>query len=61
MPAVLQAVTTIVPAKYLLVVLRGILLKGAPIESYWTSLAALGIFAAGTMSLAILRLRSARV
>jgi ABC-2 type transport system permease protein len=60
MPAVLQAVTTIVPAKYLLIILRGILLKGAPIEAYWTSLLALAIFAATTMSLAIARLRAAR-
>jgi ABC-2 type transport system permease protein len=60
MPAVLQAVTTIVPAKYLLVILRAVLLKGAPIASYWGSLVALAVFAFMTLSVAVLRLRSAR-
>jgi ABC-2 type transport system permease protein len=57
MPVVLRAVTTIVPAKYLLIVLRGILLKGAPLESYWASYMALGIFAVVTITGAIVRLK----
>ncbi|MBS1912920.1 MAG: ABC transporter permease [Bacteroidetes bacterium] len=57
MPVVLRAITTIVPAKYLLIVLRSILLKGAPISAYWPSFAALIIFANLTMTLAIRRLR----
>lgn len=57
MPPILQAITTIVPAKYLLAILRAVLLKGAPLEAYWPSLAALVVFALGTVSAAILRLR----
>jgi ABC-2 type transport system permease protein len=57
MPPILQAVTTIVPAKYLLAILRAILLKGATISAYWPSLVALVVFALGTTSAAALRLR----
>jgi ABC-2 type transport system permease protein len=57
MPIVLRAITTIVPAKYLLAVLRGILLKGAPFSSYWQSFTALIIFAVLTMTLAIRRMK----
>ncbi|MEP7219256.1 MAG: ABC transporter permease, partial [Bacteroidota bacterium] len=57
MPVVLKAITTIVPAKYLLIVLRGILLKGSPISAYWQSFLALVIFAFLTMTLAIRRLK----
>ncbi|MDB5033553.1 MAG: ABC-type multidrug transport system permease component [Chlorobi bacterium] len=57
MPVVLKAITTIVPAKYLLIVLRGILLKGSPITAYWQAFAALVIFAFLTMTLAIRRLK----
>ena len=34
MPAVLQAITYTVPARYFLVILRGIILKGAPLAEY---------------------------
>jgi len=57
MPTVLQAVTYIVPAKYLLIVLRDILLKGAPLAAYWKSVAALAVFAVSTMVLAGVRLK----
>jgi ABC-2 type transport system permease protein len=57
MPIVLRAVTTIVPAKYLLTVLRAILLKGAPLSAYWPSFVALVIFANLTMAIAIKRLK----
>jgi ABC-2 type transport system permease protein len=57
MPLVLRAVTTIVPAKYLLVVLRSILLKGAPLAAYWPSFLAIVIFAFLMMTLAIRRLK----
>lgn len=57
MPAALQAVTTIVPAKYLLTVLRGILLKGASLEAYWPSFLALVIFANLTMAVAVKRMK----
>jgi ABC-2 type transport system permease protein len=57
MPAFLQAVTYLVPARYFLVVLRGILLKGIGPALLWPQLAALAIFAVVILALASLRLR----
>jgi ABC-2 type transport system permease protein len=57
MPALLQAVTYLVPARYFLVVLRGIVLKGAPLSAFGSELMALAIFAAVTLGLTSLRLR----
>jgi ABC-2 type transport system permease protein len=57
MPAFLQLVTYVVPARYFLVVLRGIVLKGVPLSTFWTELGALAIFAFVTLGLASLRLR----
>jgi ABC-2 type transport system permease protein len=57
MPRALQLFTTIVPAKYLLIILRDILLKGAPLTAYWQSFLALIAFATITMSVAILRMK----
>jgi ABC-2 type transport system permease protein len=56
-PVVLQAITVIVPAKYLLVVLRSLLLKGSGLSSYWPSFVALIIFATLTLTLSIRRLK----
>jgi ABC-2 type transport system permease protein len=57
MPAFLQAMTFIVPARYFLVALRAIVLKGAGLSAYWPELAALTVFALAVMVLASLRLR----
>jgi ABC-2 type transport system permease protein len=57
MPPVLQAVTYIVPARYFLVALRGIVLKGVGPEVFWPQLVALGLFVAVILGLASLRLR----
>lgn len=57
MPAVVQAITHIVPARYFLVALRAIVLKGADITAFWQDLAALAIFATILMGLASLRLK----
>lgn len=57
MPEVLQAVTHIVPARYFLVALRAILLKGVGPELFWRDLAALAAFAVVILGLASLRLR----
>ena len=57
MPAALQVVTHIVPARYFLVILRGILLKGIGAEVFWRELAALVVFAVVILGLASLRLR----
>ena len=57
MPIVVQAITHIVPARYFLVALRAVILKGADIAAFWQELVALAIFATVTLTLASLRLR----
>lgn len=57
MPVVVQWITHIVPARYFLVALRSIVLKGAGVSAFWEQLAALAIFATVVLSLASLRLR----
>jgi len=56
MPAPLQLVTHLVPARYYLVVLRGVILKGSGLGPYWDQMAYLGLFAVATLGLASLRL-----
>lgn len=56
MPAVLRAITHVVPARYYLIILRGIILKGAGLQSYVQDMAFLGAFAAIVMTIACLRL-----
>jgi ABC-2 type transport system permease protein len=57
MPAFLQVLTHIVPARYFLVALRGIVLKGVGPEVFWRDLVALAIFATIIIGLASLRLK----
>lgn len=57
MPGAVQAVTYIVPARYFLVALRSIVLKGAGLAAFWQDMAALAVFAAVALGLASLRLR----
>ena len=57
MPAFLQLITRIVPARYFLVALRGIVLKGVGPDVFWSDLVALAIFAVAILGLASLRLR----
>jgi ABC-2 type transport system permease protein len=56
MPQPLQYVTTIVPAKYFLVALRGVVLKGQGLGDVLGPLAALLIFAIAVLGLSALRL-----
>jgi ABC-2 type transport system permease protein len=56
MPRVLQVITYAVPARYFLIALRSIVLKGAGIDAYAMELAALAIFAVAVLSLASARL-----
>ena len=56
MPVVLQYVSTVVPARYFLIALRGIVLKGSDLWMVWPSVAALGLYAAVVFELASLRL-----
>ncbi len=57
MPLALQVITRVVPARYFLVVLRGIVLKGASVTVFWQDLLALVVFAVVMLTLASLRLR----
>jgi ABC-2 type transport system permease protein len=57
MPPVLQAITYAVPARYFLIALRSIVLKGVGLAVFWQELLALVIFATIVLSLASLRLK----
>jgi ABC-2 type transport system permease protein len=57
MPPFLQAVTYIVPARYFLVALRGVVLKGVGPAAFWQDLVALAVFAAIILALASVRVR----
>ena len=56
MPQAIQVITYIIPARYFIVALRGIVLKGAELAAFWQDLLALGIFAAVMLALASVRL-----
>src|SRR5215467_6289105 len=60
MPRALQLVTTIVPARYFLVALRGIVLKGTPLALLWPQMAALVVYAMAMLALASVRLAKER-
>lgn len=60
MPDALQAVTRVVPARYFLVALRGIVLKGTAASHLMTEFAALGLYAFVVLGLASLRLAKDR-
>jgi ABC-2 type transport system permease protein len=57
MPQAIQVITHVIPARYFIVSLRAIVLKGAAAAAFWTDLAALAIFATAMLALASLRLR----
>jgi ABC-2 type transport system permease protein len=57
MPAFLQGVTYVVPARYFLIALRGIVLKGVGPEAFWQDLVALVVYATVILGLASLRLK----
>ncbi len=60
MPAPIRAVTYIVPARYFLTALRGIVLKGVGVSVVWGSLVALAIYATCVLGLASVRLARQR-
>ncbi len=57
MPAVIQAVTYVIPLRYFLVIVRGIFLKGVGMEVLWPQAAALGAWGIVVISLAVMRSR----
>jgi len=56
MPPWLQAITYVVPNRYFLVVLRGIILKGEGLATYWHEVGALAVYGLVVTALASLRL-----
>ncbi len=56
MPAAVQVITYAIPARYFLVALRAVVLKGAELASFWTDLVALAVFALVMLALASARL-----
>jgi len=60
MPRALQLITTIVPARYFLIALRGIVLKGTPLPVLWPQMLALVIYALAMLALASLGLARER-
>jgi ABC-2 type transport system permease protein len=57
MPAFLRGVTYVVPARYFLVALRGIVLKGVGLSIIWQQLVALSVYSTLVLILASVRLR----
>ena len=53
MPVVLRVISQVVPARYFIVVLRGIFLKGVGLDVLWIQGLAMVIFAAAGLSLAV--------
>jgi ABC-2 type transport system permease protein len=57
MPGPIQLLTYAVPARYFLVIVRGIILKGAGLMPYWQDVAFLVLYATVVLTLAYTRLR----
>lgn len=57
MPTILQLITHVVPARYYVEALRGILLRGNGFETLWSQQVALGVFAFVVLTLATVRFR----
>jgi ABC-2 type transport system permease protein len=56
MPTAVQVITHVVPARYFLVALRSVVLKGAALQAFWWDMVALAIFATVMLTLAAVRL-----
>lgn len=57
MPLPVQLITYLVPARYYLVCIRAIILKGAGLEAFWPQVLALCAFAAAMLGAAAVRIR----
>ena len=58
MPPAIQAITYVVPARYFIIALRAIVLKGADLSAFWPQLAGLAVYAFLMLALASKRLSS---
>jgi ABC-2 type transport system permease protein len=57
MPVAIQWLTTVIPLRYFLVIVRGIFLKGVGIDVLWPQLAAMAAWGVAVLTLAALRSR----
>jgi ABC-2 type transport system permease protein len=57
MPVVIQWLTTVVPLRYFLVIVRGIFLKGVGLDVLWPQIAALALWGTAIVGLAAMRAR----
>lgn len=60
MPWPVQILTNITPAKFFIIILRSIMLKGAGIEAFWKQIGSLLIFAAFFLGISTLRMRKTK-
>ncbi|HAP36787.1 MAG TPA: hypothetical protein DCQ28_12930 [Bacteroidetes bacterium] len=58
MPLFLQILSNITPAKFYLIIMRGIVLKGVGIEAFWDQILYLGIFVTVVVAISIIRFRN---
>src|SRR5579885_3433711 len=57
MPKVIQAVTAVVPARYVVTIMKGVFLKGVGLKFLWMEMAFLTIYAAAVFLLATRKMR----
>jgi ABC-2 type transport system permease protein len=57
MPEAVQWLTTVIPLRYFLVIVRGIFLKGVGLDVLWPQMAAMAVWGAAVLTLAALRSR----
>jgi len=57
MPMIIQAATYFIPARYFLVALRAIILKGAGLSAFWDQAIFLAVYAAAMIGISSLRMR----
>jgi ABC-2 type transport system permease protein len=60
MPAAIQVLSNITPAKFYIVILRGILLKGVGLEAFWEQTIYLLLFALFFLTLSTIKNKKAR-
>lgn len=57
MPVWLQVITHLVPAKYYLIAVRSVMVKGVGLEAFWEQLIFLLLFSCATIGISIMRVR----
>ena len=57
MPVAIQWITTVIPLRYYLIIVRGIFLKGVGFDLLWPHFAAMGVWGLTMLALAAVRSR----